>query len=261
MSGPVRCEVKDGVARIQLDRPEQGNALDVAMKDGLVEAAGRVGRDASVRAVLLSASGKMFCAGGDLVAMQAAGPSLDGWIEGMAKALGEVVLALSRLPVPVVSAVQGPVAGGGIGLALCADVVLAAESMRLRGGYTGIGLTPDLGTSWLLARRAGLVRAKEILFHNRALTAKECLEWGIVSAVHADLLLGAEADALVRRLAEGPTLALATVKRLVDGAGDRTLEEHVALENEGMVRSARTQDAQEGIAAFREKRPPRFAGR
>jgi 2-(1,2-epoxy-1,2-dihydrophenyl)acetyl-CoA isomerase len=260
MSGPVRCELKEGVARILLDRPDQGNALDVATKDGLVEAVRRIRADATVRAVLLSASGKMFCAGGDLAAMQAA-PALDTWIDGMANALGEVVLALARLPVPVVSAVQGPVAGGGIGLALCADVVLAASSMRLRGGYTGIGLTPDLGTSWFLARRAGPVRAKEILFHNRALTAQECLDWGIVNAVHADLLLGAEAEALVRRLADGPTLALARVKRLVDGAGERTLEEHVALENEGMVASARTEDAREGIAAFLEKRAPRFRGR
>lgn len=261
MSGPVRCEVRDGVASIVLARPEQGNALDVAMKDGLVEAVGRVGRDPGVRAVLLSAAGKMFCAGGDIAAMHAAGPALDAWIAGMARALGEVVLALARLPVPVVSAVQGPVAGGGIGLALAADVVLAADSMRLRGGYTGIGLVPDLGTSWSLARRAGPVRAKEILFHNRALTAKECLDWGIVNAVHPDLLLAAEADALVRRLADGATLALGRVKRLVDGAGDRTLEEQIALENEEMVRSARTADAGEGISAFLEKRPPRFSGR
>src|SRR5512146_967950 len=143
------------------------------MKDGLAAAVDRVGRDPAVRAVLISAAGKMFCAGGDIAAMRTAGPDLARWIDVMAGALGEVVLAITRLPVPVVSAVQGPVAGGGIGLALAADVVLAGESMRLRGGYTGIGLTPDLGSSWFLTRRAGPARAKELLFHNRALTARE----------------------------------------------------------------------------------------
>lgn len=261
MSRSVSYEVTEGVARIGLDRPDQGNALDVAMKDALTAAAERVRKDPAVRAVLLAAAGKAFCVGGDIGAMKAAGPHLPEWIEAMAGALGEVVLAFARLPVPVVSAVQGPVAGGGIGLALCADAVLAAEGMRLRGGYTGIGLTPDLGSSWFLARRAGPARAKEILFQNRALTARECLAWGIVDAVHPDLLLAAEAEALARRLADGATLALGRAKALVDGAIDRTLEDHLALEKESMIASARSADGREGVAAFLEKRAPRFTGR
>ena len=261
MAGPVSCEVKDGIARIVLDRPDQGNALDVAMKDGLAAAVDRVGRDPAVRAVLFAAAGKMFCAGGDIASMRTAGPDLGKWIDVMAGTLGDVVLAITRLPVPVVSAVQGPVAGGGIGLALAADVVLAAESMRLRGGYTGIGLTPDLGTSWFLARRVGPGRAKEILFHNRAFTARECLEWGLVNAVHPDLLLAAEAEALVKRLADGATRSLGRTKRLVDGALGRTLEEHLAFERESMVQSGGTADGAEGVAAFLEKRAPKFSGK
>ena len=140
-------------------------------------------------------------------------------------------------------------------------MVLAGESMRLRGGYTAIGLTPDLGASWFLARRVGPARAKEIFFLNRALTAKECLEWGIVNAVHADLLVVAEAEAVARRLAEGATSALARAKRLVDGALVRSLEEHLARETESMVESARTSDAGEGLGAFLEKRTPKFTGR
>jgi 2-(1,2-epoxy-1,2-dihydrophenyl)acetyl-CoA isomerase len=257
----VSLEVKEGVARILLDRPEAGNALDVAMKDALSAAVDGVSRDPSVRAVLVAASGRSFCVGGDIAAMKEAGPRLPEWIDGMAGALGDVVLAISRLPVPVVSAVQGPVAGGGIGLALCADVVLAAEAMRLRGGYSAIGLTPDLGASWFLARRAGAARAKEILFQNRALTAAECLAWGLVDAVHPDTLLAAEAEALAQRLAGGATLALGRAKALVDGAAARTLEEHLARERESMVASARTEDAREGLAAFLQKRPPKFTAR
>lgn len=258
---PVSCEVNDGVARIVLDRPEQGNALDVEMKDALAAAVERVRRDAAVRAVVLAAAGKAFCVGGDIGAMQAAGGDLPAVIGALAGGLGESVRALAALPVPVVSAVQGAVAGGGIGLALCADAVLGAESMRLRGGYTAIGLTPDLGASWLLTRRAGEARAKEIFFQNRALTARECLAWGIVDAVHPDALLLAEAEALAGRLAGGATLALGRAKALVDGAAGRTLEQQLALEEEAMVASARTGDAREGIAAFLEKRAPRFGGR
>jgi 2-(1,2-epoxy-1,2-dihydrophenyl)acetyl-CoA isomerase len=258
---PVNCEVKEGVARIVLDRPDQGNALDVEMQDALAAALHRVRHDASVRVVVLSAAGKAFCVGGDIAAMKAAGAEFPALIGGLAGGLGESVRALAALPVPVVSAVQGAVAGGGIGLALCADVVLASESMRLRGGYTAIGLTPDLGASWFLTRRAGEARAKEIFFQNRALTARECLAAGIVDAVHPDALLGAEAEALARRLAEGATAALGRAKALVDGARTRSLEAHLALEKESMVLSARTDDAREGIAAFVEKRAPRFGGR
>ena len=261
MPEPVLCEVSDGVARIVLNRPDQGNALDVALKDALVAAVARIERDASVRAVLITGAGKMFCAGGDIAMMRTAGPSLDAWIDGMARDLGQVVLALTRLPVPVVSAVNGPVAGGGIGLALCADVVLAAESMRLRGGYSGIAFTADLGVSWFLSHRVGPGRAKELLFQNRAFTARECLEWGLVNAVHPDGALAGEADALARRLAAGPTLALGRAKRLVDGAPARSLEAHLDLERESMVESARTADGGEGLAAFLEKRAPRFTGR
>lgn len=261
MTTPVSYELSEGIARIVLDRPDQGNALDVAMKDALAAVVDRAGRDRGVRVVLLSAAGKMFCAGGDIASMRTAGPDLPRWIDVMAGALGEVVLAITRLPVPVVSAVQGPVAGGGIGLALSADVVLAGESMRLRGGYTGIGLTPDLGTSWFLTRRVGPGRAKDILFHNRAFTARECLELGIVNAVHPDLLLAAEAEALAKRLAAGATRSLGRTKALVDGALSRTLEEHLALEKESMVQSAGTADGAEGLAAFLEKRAPRFTGK
>jgi 2-(1,2-epoxy-1,2-dihydrophenyl)acetyl-CoA isomerase len=257
----VSCEVKEGVARIVLDRPDAGNALDFEMKDALAAAVAKARGDASVRVVLLSAAGKAFCVGGDIAGMKGAGSDFPAWIRDMAGGLGESVRTLAALPVPVVSAVQGAVAGGGIGLALCADVVLAAESMRLRGGYTAIGLTPDLGASWFLTRRAGAARAKEIFFQNRALTAKECLALGIVDAVHPDALLAAEAEALARRLAGGATAALGRAKALVDGAVDRTLEQQLAAETDSMVASARTDDAREGIAAFVEKRAPRFTGR
>jgi 2-(1,2-epoxy-1,2-dihydrophenyl)acetyl-CoA isomerase len=160
-----------------------------------------------------------------------------------------------------VCALNGPFAGGGIGLALCGDVVLAAESAKLRGGYSGVGLSPDIGTSWFLSRRAGPAHAKEILLLERTLTARECLEWGIVNAVHPDDRLAAEAEALARRLADGATGSFGRVKQLVDGASGRSLAEQLAVERDEMILSGRTDDAREGVAAFLEKRPARFTGK
>lgn len=261
MSERVRCDVIEGVGKIVLDRPEVGNAIDEALGAALIAAIDRVAGDGSVRAVLLTATGKMFCAGGDIAMMRTSGARLAEGIERTVGPLGAAVLKLASMPVPVVSALNGPIGGGGIGLALCADLVLAAESMKLRGGYSGIGLTPDLGASYFLTHRAGLVRAKQLLLLNQSLTARECLEWGIVNAVHADDRLGPEAETLVRRLAEGATLSLGRIKRLVDEAPARSLEAQLAVEREYMVESARTEDAREGVAAFIEKRAPRFVGR
>ena len=261
MSEQVLYEVSQGVARIVLNRPDHGNALDPALEGALAEAVDRVAGTRPSAPSSSPAPGRCSAQAATSPPWRRPARSLDAWIDRMAGSLGAVTLALARLPVPVVSALNGPVAGGGIGLALCADVVLAAESMKLRGGYSGIGFTADLGASWFLAHRVGPARAKEILFLNRPLAARECLERGLVNAVHPDDRLAAEADALVRRLADGATLALARAKRLVDGALARSLEDHLALERESMILSARTQDGREGIAAFVEKRAPRFKGR
>jgi 2-(1,2-epoxy-1,2-dihydrophenyl)acetyl-CoA isomerase len=258
---PVLYQSSGAVARIVLNRPDDANAIDALLARAFVAAVDAALGDASVRAILLTGAGRMFCGGGDIAAMSAAGGRLDVFLAGLIGSLNPAILRLATSPVPVVCAVNGPFAGGGIGLALCGDLVLAAESAKLRGGYTGIGLSPDVGASWFLTRRAGPARAKELLLTNRTLTARECLEWGIVNAVHPDDRLAEEADALARRLAEGATGALGRVKRLVDGAGGRSLEEHLAVERDGMIVSGRTEDAGEGVAAFLGKRPARFTGR
>lgn len=261
MSRTVLLESDGGVARITLNRPEMGNAIDGDMALALVEAVEATAADAGVRAVLLTGSGSTFCAGGDISAFRANLGELPRFIEPLLRRLHRAAHQLATLTVPVVSAVNGPVGGGGIGLALCADLVLAAESAKLRGGYSGIGLTPDLGTSWSLARRAGAARAKEILFLNRPLPARECLAWGIFDAVHPDDRLAAEAREVAARLAAGAAGALARIKQLVDGARGRSLEAHLALEAEAIVAAAGTADAREGITAFMEKRAPRFGPR
>lgn len=261
MAEPVLYQSSGAIARIVLNRPDHANAIDVGLARAFTAAVDALAAETTVRAVLLTGTGRMFCGGGDIAAMSASGGRLDQLVGELIGALNPAVLKLATLPIPVVCALNGPFAGGGIGLALCGDVIVAAESAKLRGGYSGIGLTPDVGASWFLARRAGPARARELLLLNRTLTARECLEWGIVNAVHPDERLASEADALVRRLAEGATASFARIKRLVDAAGERPLEAHLAAERSEMVLSARTEDAREGVAAFLEKRPARFVGR
>lgn len=255
----VLLERRDGIAVITLNRPERANVLDLELAGALVAAVHRLADGVDgLRAVLLQARGPQFCGGGDIGDFVRARGDIAGLLDAHIPPLHAAILRLATLPVPVVSAVQGPVGGGGIGLALCADIVLAAESMKLRGGYTAIGLTPDAGASWLLARRAGTARAKEIFLTNRPVSARHCLAWGIVSEVCADAELAGRAQALVAELARGATGALGRAKQLVDSAPLHTLAEHLDHEHRAMVASGGTPDAVEGVTAFAEKRAPAF---
>lgn len=260
MSNHVLLNIQDGVATITLHRPDNGNAIDLALGKALVAAVERVAADSSVRALLLTGCGKAFCVGGDIAEMLQK-EDLQAYLGPAVANLHTAVAQLADLPIPIVTAINGAVGGGGIGLALCGDIVLASESMKLRGGYSAIGLTPDLGASWYLARRAGPARARNILFLNRPLGAPDCLASGLVDEVLPDSALAAKASALVRRLAAGATLSLGRIKDLVDGVDKRSFREHLALEARYMVASAGTEDAREGVRAFMEKREPRFRGR
>jgi len=255
----VRYEVVDGIAVITLNRPENGNALDTTMGQALTRAVESAAGDPSVRALMLTAKGKAFCVGGDIMEMRGAG-NLPQLMEEAIPRLHAMIRSLTTLPIPVISVLNGPIGGGGIALALCADIVIAAESMKLRGGYSAIGLTPDLGASYFLAARAGAARAKEIFFLNEPVGALQCLEWGILNAVFPDAELHDEAWKLARRLASAASLSLGRIKHLVDGAAARPLDDHLALEQGYMIASARSEDGKEGIAAFMEKRSPRFTG-
>lgn len=258
MNDAVLLTRRDHIAFITLNRPARANVLDFELSPALIEAIASVAADASVRAVLLQGTGKQFCAGGNIADFVSAGGDLSSLLDRHIPPLHEAIHQLATLPVPVVAALNGPVGGGGIGVALCADIVIAAESMKLRGGYSAIGLTPDAGGSWLLTRRVGAARAKEIFFTNEALSAERCLALGIVSQVVPDAELAARATALVESLACGAAGSFARIKTLVDGAGERSLREHLALEHRLMVEVGGTADAAEGVAAFGQKRLPVF---
>lgn len=255
----VLWRVEDDVGTITLDLPASGNAIG---HEGAVELADAIDQVTSrpVRAVLLTARGDRFCAGGDIAEFVARPDDLEPLIAAIVDRLHPAIHRLAQVPVPVISAVNGPLGGAGIALALCADIVLASDAMKLRGGYTAIGLSPDLGASYYLTRRVGAARAKRILLMNETLTAARCLELGIVDEVVPAKELPAAARRLVHVLSQGATQSFAGVKMLCDTAGAHSLQEHLALEREQLIAATRTRDAHEGLRAFMEKRPPTFVG-
>lgn len=249
--------VEDGVGHIVLNRPDAANALNTPFAQALGDIIGQAAR-ADIGSILLSANGKQFCAGGDINEFAERHADFDALIRSMLDLLHPVIHQLASLPVPVVSAVQGPVGGAGIAMALCADIVLASPAMKLRGGYSAIGLSPDLGASYYLARRAGAARAKSILMTNRPLPAEECLRLGLVDELHPAGELLPAAQALAAQLARGATGALGGIKRLCDDAHAHSLHTHLDREREALLRCALSADGREGVAAFIEKRASRF---
>jgi len=260
MSEPVLANVDRGVARIELNQPERGNALGTDLAEALCEAVSRVAARSDIRAVLLTGRGKAFCVGGDINRFRSDLSDLPASLGRSLSRLNATIAELADLPVPVVTAVNGPLGGGGIGLALCGDIVLAADTAKLRGGYTGIGLTPDVGSSLLLVQRVGLPRAKRILFLNEPLDAATCQAWGLFDEVHPEAQLRDRAEALVEQLRRSATGAIGRAKRLLHQAWRSSMDEQLAAERRGMMASGGSAEAREGVTAFLEKRAPDFDG-
>lgn len=256
----VTLEQRDGVAHLTLNRPEVANGINLQLAEELLQAVTSLADDASVRAVLLTGAGARFCGGGDVKGFAGWGDELGHRIREIAVPLHAAISQLVRLDAPVVAAVHGSVAGAGIGLACAADLVVAGESTKLVLAYTGIGLTPDGGSSWFLPRVVGLRRALELTLTNRVLSAAEALEWGLVSRVVADDAVLDTGRQLASELAAGPTRAFGGAKRLLHGSLEHALDQHLALETEEIARAGATADALEGVAAFVAKRAPRFDG-
>lgn len=257
-NGAVLWSVENGIGRITLNRPERANAIGLAASRALAAAIDAVAA-AAPKVVLITGNGPRFCAGGDIDEFVAASDRMQALIDEILVPLHPAILRLANLPAPVVTAVNGPLGGAGIGLALCGDIVLAADTVKLRAGYSAIGLSPDAGASWWLSRRVGAAKAKELFLLNDVLSADDCLRLGLFSAVHPADRLAAEAEKIVQRLAAGAAGSQARIKLLCDGAERRDLAEHLALEHQFIVASAGSADAAEGVRAFTEKRAPRFA--
>ncbi|MEG1734351.1 MAG: enoyl-CoA hydratase-related protein [Comamonas sp.] len=254
---PLHWEIRNRVGHIVLNCPERANVIDASLAQALARVAGQAG-SAAIGAVLISARGKQFSAGGDIAAFVQHRCELEPMIAQMLELLHPTMHQLAQLPMPVISAIQGSVGGGGIGLGLCADMVLASTSAYLRGGYSAIGLSPDLGVSYYLTRRAGAARAKYLLMSNQVLNAQECLRLGLFDELHAPDQLLAAATQLAESLAAGPGNSLAGIKKLCNSAMDHGLKEHLDAERDAMLACARNPNSLEGVNAFMEKRPAVF---
>ncbi len=252
----------DGVATITLSRPDAFNALDLTLGRELFHAVLEVDDDVSVRAVVVTGAGKAFCAGGDVKSFVDNLGRIGAHIKELTTYLHGAVSRLARTEKPVIMAVNGVAAGGGMSFALCGDLVLAAESARFTMAYSKIGATPDGSSSYYLPRLIGLRRAMELYFTNRVLSAREAQEWGLVTRVVPDAELMQEAQALARELAQGPTQAFGGAKRLFHQSTWESLETQMELEAQAIAASGRTEDFRAGIGAFAAKRPaPPFRGR
>jgi 2-(1,2-epoxy-1,2-dihydrophenyl)acetyl-CoA isomerase len=256
----VTLSVADGVASLRLTRGEAGNAIDPAWVESFGDAVSACASDESVRAVLISADGRAFTVGGDLKHFASRLDDLGDALAEMVPAFHAALGTLASIRAPVVAALQGPIAGGGIGLAYCADVVLATPSVKFVCGFTLLGLSGDGAGTWFLPRLIGPRRAAEMMLLGRSVNATEAVEWGLATRVVEDAVLETEALAIARTLADGPPRAIAHIRRLLRGSWDATLEEQMAAEAEAMADCGATADAREGVSAFVERRPPRFGG-
>jgi 2-(1,2-epoxy-1,2-dihydrophenyl)acetyl-CoA isomerase len=253
-----------GVLTVRLDRPEKRNAIDDEMMRGLIAAFDDAATDDRVRVVVLEGAGAHFCGGADIVARNTGGegrPRAGSIQRRLPTQAHRLIPLVCTVQVPVVCKVRGWAAGIGFQLALAADFTVAASDARFWQPFAERGFTPDSGATWLLPRRVGSVRARELLLLGRALTGEEAAAWGAIHRSVAPDALDEEANEVVTKLAAGPTVALGLTKWLLHEGAGVSLDQHLANEAFAMELSSRTDDFREGLAAFREKRPPRFEGR
>jgi 2-(1,2-epoxy-1,2-dihydrophenyl)acetyl-CoA isomerase len=258
----ILFDVAEGVARLTLNRPDRLNSFTVQMHAEVADALSQIEGDATVRVLLLTGAGRGFCAGQDLsdraVAPGGAGVDLG---ESLENRYNPLVRRLMTLPKPVVCAVNGVAAGAGANIALAADIVLAAKNARFIQSFSNIGLVPDSGGTWILPRLLGHARALGLALTGEPLSAEKAESWGLIWRAVDDDQLKAEADKLVARLAMGPTRGFAAIKLAMQRGWAAELNEQLDLERDLQRELGRTEDYKEGVAAFTEKRPPKFTGR
>jgi len=249
---------EDGVATVTLANPTFGNAFSVGMAQELAATISEVADDTDVRSVLLTGEGRFFSVGGDVKSMIAA-DDIGALLKQITDALHAAIATLLRMDKPLVVAVNGPVAGGGLGLALSGDIVLAAETAHFSLAYSGIGLSPDACATWLLPRLIGLRRTQELAYLNTRLSSAEAASLGLITRTVPDTDLIADAMAIARTLAAGPVGAYAATRRLLLDSPLQSPESQMNAEAISVRTQATGPEGQEGLAAFMARRPPNFA--
>jgi 2-(1,2-epoxy-1,2-dihydrophenyl)acetyl-CoA isomerase len=248
-----------------MDRPDKRNALDDEMVAAFIAAVEAAERDELVRAVLITGTGPHFCGGFDIIARNAPTggrrPRVGSLQRRLPSQAHRLIPLLTSVQLPVVCAVRGWAAGIGLHLAVAADFTVAADDARLWEPFAARGFTPDSGGSWLLPRRVGEVKARQLLLLGRELSGAEAAAWGLVHSSVPAPEVDAESEALAARLSDGATVALGLTKWLLHRGASLTLDEHLRDEAFALELSSRTEDFREGLSAFTERRSPNFTGR
>ena len=257
MAVPLRVERSSSIATITLDRPETGNAIDVAMAEALLQAALDCAADRSVRCVILTGAGAMFCAGGDIKAFGQADDA-GTLIERITAPLHMAIARLAQMDKPLVTAINGAAAGAGFGLALLGDVAIAGRSAKFAVAYAALGGSPDAGTSWLLPRLVGLRQAQRLALTGERIDAAEAERIGLITQMVDDAALTSETQAVAVRLAQLSGSALKRTRALLHASYSNGLATPLECEADSISGAARDGDGREGIAAFLAKRRPIF---
>lgn len=257
----ITFDVQDGVATIKLNRPRSLNSFTREMHAEVRQAMQEVSENPAIRCLVLTGEGRGFCAGQDLgdraVKNDEGTPDLG---ESVRKNYNPLVHSIMNLPKPVICAVNGVAAGAGSSIALACDIVLAARSASFIQAFCKIGLVPDSGGTWNLPRSVGLARAKGLALLGDRLSAEKAEDWGLIWKSVDDDALQEEAQKLARHFATQPTVALGRIKKLLNDSFSNTLDEQLELERQAMKELGQSDDYREGVAAFMEKRPPKFKG-
>jgi 2-(1,2-epoxy-1,2-dihydrophenyl)acetyl-CoA isomerase len=256
----LTLERADHVATITLNRPDAFNAFGKKLGRELFDVAIEVDEDPDVRCVVITGAGKAFCGGGDVKEFVENLGRIGAHIKELTTYLHGAVSRLSRADKPVIVAVNGIAAGGGFALALSGDIVIATESAKFTMAYSKIAASPDGSSSYFLPRLVGLRRALDLYLTNRVLSAREALEWGLVTRVTPDAEFKSAVGTLARELAQGPTKAYGAAKRLFHQSTWESLETQMELETQAIARSGHTADFREGVTAFANKKTPIFKG-
>ena len=255
----IDFKLEGGIARITLNRPDRLNSFTAHMHE---ELRGALDQAEVARVVILTGAGRAFCAGQDLNdrAVAADDHPVDlgvtvetGW--------NPLIKRLAAMPQPVIARVNGVAAGAGANIALACDIVVAARSAKFIQSFSAIGLIPDSGGSWILPRLVGHARAMGLALTGEPLPAEKAEEWGLIWKCVDDDALDSEVDALAAKLAALPPLGLSAIKSIIRSTWDRTLDQELQMQRKEMRRLGFTEDYREGVAAFLEKRPPKFIGR
>src|SRR5690242_15076507 len=258
----VLVSLEAGVLRLTLNRPEKLNAFNPEMHQALRQGLERAADESEVRAVLLTGAGRGFCAGQDLAERDVSpGAAPIDLSVSLGSNYNPLVRRLRELPKPVVCAVNGVAAGAGANIALACDLVLAARSARFVQAFSRIGLIPDSGGTYFLPRLVGSARAMGLALLADSIGAEQAEQWGLIWKAVDDARLGAEALALARRLANGPTKGYGLLKRAMNASSGNSLDAQLDLERDLQREAGFSDDYREGVRAFKEKREPKFGGK